>query len=71
MSLKGMNAFDRWGTYETEEVQTAVAALGPVKTLEDDFILVELPLLNRHIDPDDVLPHDPACTNVQVAARMT
>ena len=60
---------DDWcGTYKTEEVETAIAVLCPVKTLEDDLVLVELPLLDRHINPDDVLPYDASSADVQVAA---
>ena len=58
---------DWCGTYETEEVQTAVAVLGPVKALEDGFVLVELPLLDRDVDAHNVLPHNAARANVQVA----
>lgn len=61
----------RGGTYETEEVEAAVAVLCPVKALEDELVLVELPLLDRDIDPDDVLPDDASRTDVQVAADGT
>ncbi len=51
-------------------MQTAVAVLGPVKALEDVLVFVELPLLDGHVDPDDVLPHHPPRADVQVADRM-
>ena len=32
---------------------------------------MELPLLDRHVNPNDVLPHDAPGTDVQVAERIT
>ena len=47
-------------------METAVSVLGAVETLKDSLVLVELPLLNRDIDADDVLPHDATSTDVEV-----
>ena len=32
---------------------------------------MELPLLDRHVNPNDILPHDAPGTDVQVAERIT
>ena len=52
-------------------METAVSVLGAVETLEDGLVLVELPLLDRHVNPNDILPHDAPGTDVQVAERIT
>ena len=51
-------------------METAVSVLGAVETLEDGLVLVELPLLDRDVDADDVLPDDAPGTDVQVADRI-
>lgn len=48
-------------------MQTAIALLGVLAALEDDLVLVELPLLDRDINLDNVLPHDATGADVQVA----
>lgn len=50
-------------------METAVAVLCPVEALENVLVLVELPLLNGDVDPDDVLPHNATRADVQVADR--
>jgi hypothetical protein len=52
---------------ETEQVETAVALLCVGEALDDIVDLVELALLDGLVDADNVLPHDSAGTNVQVA----
>ena len=54
-------------THETEEVETTVGLLGVLAALEDDLVLVERALLDRYIDPDDVLPDNTTSTDVQVS----
>jgi hypothetical protein len=55
------------GTYETEKVQTPVGLFCVFETREDILVLVELPLLDRDVDPDDVLPYDAPRADVQMA----
>ena len=62
----GTNATDK-----ADEVQASVALLRAVEAGEDGLVLVELPLLDRHVNPNDVLPHDAPGTDVQVAERIT
>ena len=52
---------------QTEQVQAAVALLGASEALDDVVDLVELALLDGLVDADDVLPHNTASANVQVA----
>ena len=54
-------------TYQTEEMKTAITLFSPFRALEDIFVLVELSLFNRHVNPDNVLPDDPASANVEVS----
>ena len=51
-------------------METAVSVLGAVETLKDSLVLVELPLLYRLVDPDDVLPYNATSTDIQVADRI-
>jgi hypothetical protein len=53
--------------YETEKVQPSVGIFGALEALKDHVVLVELALLDRDVDPDDVLPHDTSRTDIQVA----
>ncbi len=55
------------GAYEAEQVQTPVGLLGVLEACKDRLVLVELPLLDRDVDPDDVLPHDAARADVQMS----
>jgi hypothetical protein len=55
------------GAYEAEKVQTPVGLLCVFETREDILVLVKLPLLNRDVDPDDVLPYNAPRADVQVA----
>lgn len=50
-------------------MKTAVTILCPLKGVEEDRILVELFFLDRHVDPDNVLPHNPSGTNVEMPRR--
>jgi hypothetical protein len=54
-------------SYETEKVQPSVCVFGPLEAREDGLVFVELALLNRNVDPDDILPHDAPCTNIQMS----
>jgi hypothetical protein len=54
-------------SYETEKVQPSVCIFGPLEAREDGLVFVELALLNRNVDPDDILPHDAPCTNIQMS----
>ena len=47
-------------------MEATVAVLGVVEALEDGLVLVELLLLDRHVDTDDVLPDNTSSANVQV-----
>ena len=38
-----------------------------LETREDRLVLVELPLLDRDVDPDDVLPYDAARADIQMS----
>lgn len=61
------NGADRVMSYETEKVQPSVCIFGPLEAREDGLVFVELALLNRNVDPDDILPHDAPCTNIQMS----
>lgn len=52
---------------ETAKVQSAVAVLGSLEGLLDDWGLAELAILDGLVDAHDVLPDDTASANVQVA----
>jgi hypothetical protein len=52
---------------ETEQVETAVALLCMGEALDNVVDLVELALLDSLVDAHNVLPHDSAGANVQVA----
>ena len=57
---------DRGGAYEAEQVQTPVSVLGVLEAREDLLVLVELPLLDRDVDPYDVLPYDAPRADIQM-----
>ena len=59
----------RYNTHQTEEVQPSVSFLRALAALDNDFILVELLLFDRHIDLDDVLPDNATSANVQVTIK--
>ena len=48
-------------------MQAPVTLFGALRALEDRRVLVKLSLCNRHIDPDNVLPDDPASTDIEVS----
>ena len=48
-------------------MQTPVGFLGVLEAREDILVFVELPLLDRDVDPDDVLPYDAARADVQMS----
>jgi hypothetical protein len=54
-------------SYETEKVQPSVCVFGSLEAREDGLVFVKLALLNRNVDPDDILPHDAPCTNIQMS----
>ena len=47
-------------------MQTPVSVLGVLEAREDLLVLVELPLLDRDVDPYDVLPHDAPRADIQM-----
>ena len=49
-------------------MQTSVTLLGMLAALEDNVVLVELPLLDRHVDLDDILPYDSSGSDGEVTA---
>jgi hypothetical protein len=55
---------DKVGPYETEKVQASVGIFGTLEALKDHLVFVELALLDRDVDPDDVLPYDTPCTDI-------
>ena len=50
-------------------MQASIALFSTFRAREDVFVLVELSLCDRHVDPDNVLPDDPAGANVEVPVR--
>lgn len=50
-------------------MQTPVTLFSALHALEHRFVLMELFLCDGDIDPDDVLPDDPAGTDVEVSGR--
>ena len=52
---------------ESAEVEPTISILSGLHHLLDDWVLAKLALLDRLVDADDVLPHDSAGANVQVA----
>lgn len=58
---------ERGGPYETEKVQASVGILGTLEARENTLVLMKLALLDRNVDPDDVLPHDAPRTDIQMA----
>lgn len=57
-------------TYESKQVQPAIALLSALTRIEDDGVLMELLLFNRHINTDDILPDNTSSTDVQVSVRV-
>jgi hypothetical protein len=57
----------RKATYQPEEVKAAVPVLRALRARKDGLVLVELLLLDRDVDLDDVLPDDAARADVQMA----
>ena len=55
-------------SYQSEEVQSTVAVLCTLEALQDRGVLVEFPLLDGHIDPDNILPDNAPSANVQMSA---
>jgi hypothetical protein len=49
-------------------VQPSVSIFGALEARKYRLIFVELTLLDRDIDPDDVLPHDAPSTDIQMSA---
>lgn len=52
---------------QTAEVQAASAVLCICESLLDNIVLVQLSLLDRLINADNILPHNTTSTNVQVS----
>lgn len=52
---------------ETAKVETAVSALGSLNNLSNDFVLAELASLDRLVNAYDVLPDNPAGTDVEMS----
>lgn len=50
-------------------METACTLLGALKSFEEDRILVELLLLNGHVDADDILPYNPPSADVEMSRR--
>ncbi len=48
-------------------MQTAITLFSMLAALEDNLILVELPLFDRDVDLDDILPHNSSSSNIKVA----
>ena len=48
-------------------MQTPRGVFGVLEAREDVLVLVELPLLDRDVDPDDVLPDDAARADIQMS----
>ena len=55
--------------YKTEQVQAAVTIIGSLERVKDFVAFVELTLLDRLIDTNNILPYDATCTDVQVAGE--
>ena len=49
-------------------MQTPVTLFSALCALEDRRVLVKLSLCDGHIDPDNVLPDDPAGTDVEMSS---
>lgn len=49
-------------------MQTAIALFSVLTTLEDNLVLVELPLFDRDVDLDDILPHNSSSSNIKVSS---
>lgn len=52
-------------------MQSAVAVFRPVETLEDIWVFVEGSLLDRNVDPDNILPDDTSSSNVEMPNHRT
>jgi hypothetical protein len=48
-------------------MKTAISVLRTLHARKNRLIFVELPFCNGHIDLDDILPHDAACPDVEMA----
>ena len=55
--------------YQTDEMQPPVPILRPLATGHNVFGLVELPLLDGDINPDDVLPDYAARTDIEMSVE--
>jgi hypothetical protein len=45
-------------------VQASVGIFGALEALKNRLVFVELALLDRDVDPDDVLPYDTPCADI-------
>jgi hypothetical protein len=54
-------------SYETEKVQPSVCVFGPLEARENGLVFVKLAFLYLNVDPDDILPHDAPCPNIQMS----
>lgn len=48
-------------------MQTAITLFGVLAALENNLVLVELPLFDRDVDLDDILPHNSSSSNIKMA----
>lgn len=56
-------------SYETEKVQPSVGVFGALEARENRLVFVKLALLDLNVDPDDILPHDAPCADIQVSVH--
>lgn len=52
-------------------MKTTISLLRMFEALDNVVVLVELTLLDRDIDPNDILPYYTSSTNVQMSAEYT
>ena len=57
-------------TDQTKEMKTAISILGMLHAGKDRLIFVELTLCDGYIYPDNILPHNAACADVEVPVGL-
>ena len=51
-------------------MKATVTVLGAVEALKDSLVLVELPLLDRDVNADNILPNNASGADVKVTSTM-
>jgi uncharacterized membrane protein len=57
-------------THQTQQMQSTITILRPLHTLHNIWRFMELPLLDGHVDADDILPNNTSSTDIQMPSHF-